>query len=186
MVSGNIVLRDYIDVAELRIRALALAAACGLSRSHQGFVALAITDAGVFAIQHADRLAVELFIEDEDVGAPFLMVVVRDADVPATEREAVSQPSGHDVGLVLAERASERFSVEGETTTGMTVTMGWALKAPVGWVDPGDHLSHLPESTRSKLRSRACGGRLAKFSFSWRCFAVPKRRSRRRLRYSCS
>ncbi len=142
-VSGNIVLGDYIDVAELRIRAMALAAACGLSRSHQGLVALAVTDVGVFAIQHADRLAVELFVEDEDAAAPYLMVVVRDTDVPATEHKAVSQPSGHDFGLMLAERASERFSVQGEATTGMTVTMGWALKPTVGWVDPGDHLSHL-------------------------------------------
>jgi anti-sigma regulatory factor (Ser/Thr protein kinase) len=176
-VSGNIVLGDYIDVAELRIRAMALAAACGLSRSHQGLVALAVTDVGVFAIQHADRLAVELFVEDEDAAAPYLMVVVRDTDVPATEHKAVSQPSGHDFGLMLAERASERFSVQGEATTGMTVTMGWALETTC---------LTSPASTRSRVRSRACAGRPAKFSFSWRCFAVPKRRSRRRLRYSCS
>lgn len=139
-VSGDIVLRDYIDVAELRIRAMALAAACGLSRLQQGLVGLAVTDVGAFAIQHADRLAVELRIEEDEIATPYLLVVVRDTDLIATEGEAVFRPSGRDFGLMLAERASELFSVQGAATTGMTVTMGWALDPASNWADPRDRL----------------------------------------------
>ncbi len=124
---GSIALRDYVDVAELRIRATRLASACGLCPSDQGLVALAVTDAGVFALQHAHSPEAALSVEDDET-APHLTVVVRGTGAVAAEAETVFRPTGQDhLGLMLAARAAERFSVSTQSSSGTIVTMGWAL-----------------------------------------------------------
>ena len=52
------------------MRATILATACGLGPHQQGLVALAVTDAAVFALQHVGQSAAELRVE-EDANAPY-------------------------------------------------------------------------------------------------------------------
>ena len=128
--SFTIALRDYVDVVELRMRATILATACGLGPHQQGLVALAVTDAAVFALQHVGPSAAELRVE-EDASAPCLMVVVRGDGSPDASPANRLPPIGEDGDLILAERAAERFSVSSEPSTGTRVTMGWALPPEV-------------------------------------------------------
>ena len=122
----TVTLRDYVDVVELRMRATMLATACGLGRRQQGLVAVAVTEAGVFALQHVGRSAAELRVEN-DKASSRLMVVVRGAGSVVGLTESLLPALGEDGGLVLAERAAERFSVSTEPRSGTKVTMGWAL-----------------------------------------------------------
>jgi anti-sigma regulatory factor (Ser/Thr protein kinase) len=124
--SFTVSLRDYVDVVELRMRATMLASACGLGRRRQGLVAVAVTEAGVFALQHVGRSAAELRVENDETSSR-LMVVVRGAGSVVGLAESLLPALGEDGGLVLAERAAERFSVSTEPKSGTKVTMAWAL-----------------------------------------------------------
>jgi two-component system, NarL family, sensor histidine kinase DevS len=123
-----IALRDYVDVAELRLRATSIAIECGLGRTHQGLVALAVTDAGVFALQQGRSPAAELRVSNDD-GDPRLVVVVSETGAPTLDTDAVLRVAGKDRGLMLARQAAERFSIRTEPSSGMTVTMEWAVSS---------------------------------------------------------
>lgn len=119
-------LHDYAALAELRIQATRLALAYGVGVPQQGLVALAVTGAGIFLLEHAHEPSALLCIDDEG-NDPRFLVVVHDASTDAGDAEELLRETAEDPGLMLAEHAAERFSVQTGPVIRVAVTLGWAL-----------------------------------------------------------
>ena len=116
-------LSDRRDIGALRRLARQSAAACGLGPVQQAYVALAVSEAALSALDRGVGAIAEFRLADDDRR---LEAVVQDGEATneAFSVEAASAPRGQD--LELARHAAEDLNVVREPEIGNVVTMGWA------------------------------------------------------------